>query len=136
MLEQNDLQEIAKLLHIALEPVHERLGRLETDVAELKADVKELKERVTVLETDVAELKTDVAVLKTDVAGLKTNVITLNQNMKDMNREIGRLRKSSNSRFDYLDASIEKVDRRLAYNTELLKETDRAIMENMDRLRA
>ena len=34
------------------------------------------------------------------------------------------INKIVNSRLDYLEASIEKVDKRLAYNMELLKEAD------------
>ena len=39
------------------------------------------------------------------------------------------------ARFDDLETAIEKVDRRLAYNIDILRETDRAIMENIDRVR-
>ena len=54
--------------------VHQRLERLETDVAELKTGVAELKTGVAELKTGVAELKTGVAELKTGVAELKTDM--------------------------------------------------------------
>jgi hypothetical protein len=54
------------------------------------------------------------------------------EKLKPIKSDIVQLDKKINSRFDYLEASIEKVDRRLAYNTNLLKETDIAIMHDVD----
>ncbi len=93
--------------------VHDRLDRLETDVAELKtdmaevkadvaelktdmaevkADIAELKADVAELKTDMAEVKADVAELKTDVAGLKTGVESLNTRVDGIRRDIAPLR--------------------------------------------
>ena len=64
-------QEVAKFVQATNENfrlVHERLDRLESDMAEVKADVAELKGGQAELKTGQAELKGDVAELKTGQA--------------------------------------------------------------------
>jgi archaellum component FlaC len=76
-----------------LDRIDARLDRIDHDVSGLKTDVAGLK-------TDVAGLKTDVAGLKTDVAGLKTDMI-------ETKEQLARLERSTNRRFDRVDANME-----------------------------
>ena len=47
-----------------------------------------------------------------------------------------QMEKQLTARFDYLTEAVAKVDRRLAYNTKLLNQTDKEIMRDMDVLRS
>ena len=49
---------------------------------------------------------------------------SLNSRLDKQEKHAKSINKIVNSRLDYLEASIEKVDKRLAYNMELLKEAD------------
>ena len=71
--------------------VHQRLERLENDVAVLKEDVTVLKEDVTVLKEDVKELKADVKELKGDVKELKGDVATLKTGQNRMQGQLDNL---------------------------------------------
>ena len=48
MLDQNDLQAIAQLMDMKLQPINERLDKLEQGQNELRADVEIIKEDVQV----------------------------------------------------------------------------------------
>jgi predicted nucleic acid-binding Zn-ribbon protein len=101
------LQAISIMMDEKLEPINKRLGNIEDRVTSIEDRVTSIENRVTAIELEV----------------------------KDIKKDISHVRKEMDARFDYLEASIEKVDRRLAYNTDLLKETDRAIMEDMDKIK-
>jgi len=53
MLDQNDLQAIAQLMDMKLQPINERLDKLEQGQNELRADVATLKEDVEIIKEDV-----------------------------------------------------------------------------------
>mgnify|MGYP003258598156 CR=1 FL=1 len=53
MLDQNDLQAIAQLMDMKLQPINERLDKLEQGQNELRADVATLKENVEIIKEDV-----------------------------------------------------------------------------------
>jgi outer membrane murein-binding lipoprotein Lpp len=72
--------------------VHQRLERLENDVAVLKEDVTVLKEDVTVLKEDVTVLKEDVTVLKEDVTVLKEDVKELKADVKELKADVKELK--------------------------------------------
>lgn len=103
MLDEKDLQAIGQLMDRKLEPVCQRLDKLEGRMDKLEGRMDKLEGRMDKLEEEVKALRKDTK----------------------------QLEKRMNARFDYLEASIEKVDRRLAYNTELLKQTDREILRDM-----
>jgi hypothetical protein len=69
--------------------------RLVDGRSRLDARLDRLETNVDVLKTDVAVLKADVAVLKTDVAGTKD--------------QLGRLERSTESRFNRVDAQLERL---------------------------
>ena len=52
MLDRNDLQAIAQLMDMKLQPINERLGKLEQGQTELRADVATLKEDVEIIKED------------------------------------------------------------------------------------
>ena len=108
MLDEKDLQAIAQLMDQKLQPINCGVGKIEV--------------RLDKLEEDVGVLKEDVGILKEDVKSLK--------------KRTDQIERQMNIRFDYLVESIEKVDRRLLYNAQLLKQTDKEIMRDMDALRA
>lgn len=64
MLDQNDLQAIAQLMDMKLQPINERLDKLEQGQNELRADVATLKENVNTLQEDVEIIKEDVQVTR------------------------------------------------------------------------
>lgn len=108
------LQAISIMMDEKLEPINKRLGNIEDRVTSIEDRVTSIENRVTAIEDRVTAIELEV---------------------KDIKKDISHVRKEMDARFDYLEASIEKVDRRLAYNTDLLKETDRAIMEDMDKIK-
>ena len=52
MLDRNDLQAIAQLMDMKLQPINERLGKLEQGQNELRADVATLKGDVEIIKED------------------------------------------------------------------------------------
>jgi chromosome segregation ATPase len=108
------LQAISIMMDEKLEQINKRLGNIEDRVTSIEDRVTSIENRVTAIEDRVTAIELEV---------------------KDIKKDISHVRKEMDARFDYLEASIEKVDRRLAYNTDLLKETDRAIMEDMDKIK-
>lgn len=52
MLDRNDLQAIAQLMDMKLQPINERLGKLEQGQNELRAYVATLKEDVEIIKED------------------------------------------------------------------------------------
>ena len=81
--------------------VHQRLDRLETDVAELKTDMGELKtaqtetnRRLGNLETSVGNLETSVGNLETSVGNLETSVGNLETRMGNLETSVGGLETS------------------------------------------
>lgn len=64
MLDQNDLQAIAQLMDMKLQPINERLDKLEQGQNELRTDVATLKENVNTLQEDVEIIKEDVQVTR------------------------------------------------------------------------
>lgn len=64
LLDQNDLQAIAQLMDVKLQPINERLDKLEQGQNELRADVATLKENVNTLQEDVEIIKEDVQVTR------------------------------------------------------------------------
>ncbi len=68
----------------ALQPVNNRLDKLEEDVSILQQDVSVLKKDVSVLKKDVSVLKKDVSVLQQDVSVLKKDVSVLKQDVADI----------------------------------------------------
>jgi predicted nuclease with TOPRIM domain len=69
------------------------------------------------------------------ITSIEGRVSSIESDVKNIKSDISQMKKRMDSRFDYLEASIEKVDRRLAFNTDLLKETDKAIMEDVDKIK-
>ena len=131
MVDREMLSAIADLLDEKLdkklEPIYERLDRIEgdvvelkTEVVELKADVAELKERAARLETDVAELKTYVAELKTDVAELKMDVAELKTDLAELKTDV---------------AELKERTARLEGDVAELKETTARLNEDMKRVK-
>jgi chromosome segregation ATPase len=115
------LQAISIMMDEKLEPINKRLGNIEDRVTSIEDRVTSIEDRVTSIENRVTAIEDRVTAIELEV--------------KDIKKDISHVRKEMDARFDYLEASIEKVDRRLAYNTDLLKETDRAIMEDMDKIK-
>ncbi len=100
--------------------IHERLGRLEEDVAALKEDVSGLKEDVAALKEDVSGLKEDVAALKEDVSGLKEDVAALKEDVSGLKEDVAALKedvsglKAGFSRLENkLDTSVNQINGRL-----------------------
>lgn len=75
MLSKEDLQAISQLIKNEVEPINQRLDKMEEDIGVIKEDVKVLKEDVSVLKEDVEELKEDVEELKedTEITRFSTN---------------------------------------------------------------
>ena len=99
LIVQDDLLALPRVLADFIEAtnrnfgiVHQRLERLESDVAVLKEDVTVLKEDVAVLKEDVAVLKEDVAVLKEDVAVLKEDVAVLKEDVAVLKEDVAVLK--------------------------------------------
>lgn len=101
------LQAISGMMDEKLKPINNRLENIEGRMTSIEGRVASIEGRVSSIESDVKNIKSDISQMK----------------------------KRMDSRFDYLEASIEKVDRRLAFNTDLLKETDKAIMEDVDKIK-
>jgi chromosome segregation ATPase len=122
------LQAISIMMDEKLEPINKRLGNIEDRVTSIEDRVTSIEDRVTSIEDRVTSIENRVTAIENRVTAIELEV-------KDIKKDISHVRKEMDARFDYLEASIEKVDRRLAYNTDLLKETDRAIMEDMDKIK-
>ena len=58
----------------------------------------------------------------------------IKQDIKDINKNTVRIERKMDSGISYLDACIEKLDRKLTYETTMLKKTDIAIMQDMEHL--
>lgn len=95
--------------------MEERLDRVEERLDRVEERLDRVEERLDSVESDIRELKHDVNELKA--------------NQRQMEKQIC-------ARFDYLSEAVAKVDRRLAYHTQLLNQTDKEIMRDMDALRA
>ena len=99
LIVQDDLLALPRVLADFIEAtnrnfglVHQRLERLESDVAVLKEDVTVLKEDVSVLKEDVKELKGDVKELKGDVKELKGDVKELKGDVKELKGDVKELK--------------------------------------------
>lgn len=75
MLEEKDLQAIAQIIDVKLEP-------LKADVSELKSEVASLKTDVAILKTDVASLKDRTSHLENAVSNLKSETSELEETVK------------------------------------------------------
>ncbi len=71
MLEKQDLELIAGVMTKALEPVIERLDRVETGMANLGTAVERLEARGSSLEARVTELEARMGTMEQDVRGLR-----------------------------------------------------------------
>ena len=71
--------------------VHQRLDRLETDVAELKTDMGELKTAQTETNRRLGNLETSVGNLETSVGNLETSVGNLETRMGSLETSVGNL---------------------------------------------
>ena len=58
----------------------------------------------------------------------------IKQDIKDIKKNTVRIERKMDSGISYLDACIEKLDRKLTYETTMLKKTDIAIMQDMEHL--
>ena len=122
LIVQDDLLALPRVLADFIEAtnrnfglVHQRLERLESDVAVLKEDVTVLKEDVAVLKEDVAVLKEDVAVLKEDVAVLKEDVAVLKEDVKELKGDVATLKTGQSRMQGQLDNLIgTDYERRVA----------------------
>ncbi len=59
----------------------------------------------------------------------------LTSNVRELRVDIRRAGRRMDAGFEYMAASINKVDRRLAYKTQFLSRTDKEIMRDLDSLR-
>ncbi|MYJ48245.1 MAG: hypothetical protein F4070_11500 [Acidimicrobiales bacterium] len=72
--------------------LHERLDRVDGDVAGLKTDMFEVKGDVAQLKTDMIEVKGNVAHLTEDVTLLKTDLTQVKVDVTQIKRVIGGTR--------------------------------------------
>lgn len=101
MLDEKDLLAIAQLMDQKLQPIGNRLDRIEVRLDRIESRQDQMEARLDRMEA--------------------------RQN---------QMEKQLTARFDYLTEAVAKVDRRLAYNTKLLNQTDKEIMRDMDVLRS
>ena len=86
------VEELAKQTAEQFRVINERLGRLETDVAELKSDMIEVKADVAELKSDMIEVKADVAELKSDMIEVKADVAELKSDMIEVKADVAELK--------------------------------------------
>ena len=112
--------------------VHQRLDRLETDVAELKTDMGELKTAQTEtnrrlgnletsmgnLETSVGSLETSVGNLETRMGGLETSVGSLETRMGNLETSVGGLETSVGN----LETSVGNLDAGFSSHTQQINQ--------------
>ena len=95
MIDQEMLVAMADLLDQKLDqklqPVNDRLDRMETDMQDVKADVKHLKEEVQDVKADVKHLKEEVQDVKADVKHLKVDVEHLKEEVQDVRGDLDRM---------------------------------------------
>ncbi len=59
----------------------------------------------------------------------------LTSNVRELRIDIKRSGRRMDAGFEYLAATVNKVDRRLAYKAQFLSRTDKEIMRDLDSLR-
>ena len=87
----NQFAEFVEVTNRNFQLVHERLARLESDVAVLKGDMTTVKADVAILKTDMTEVKADVAILKTDMTEVKADVGVLKTDMGQVKGQMGNV---------------------------------------------
>lgn len=98
------LQAMRGMLKEELQPVNDRLDRIELDVSGLKQDVSDLKQ-------DVSGLKEGQASLKQDVSGLKEGQVSLKQDITKININLeNNIGKKIEALFDAHAIDSEKID--------------------------
>ena len=65
---------------------------------------------------------------------IEQDIKALQSDVKNIKKTTKRIDGKLDAGFNYLDSSIEKVDRRLAYKTMMLNKTDIGIMQDMSKL--
>ena len=67
MLDKEDLQAIAQLMDMKLEPINARLDKVDARLDKVDARLDKVDARLDAMETDIAELKEDAAVTRSGV---------------------------------------------------------------------
>ena len=122
MLEEKDLQAIAQLINGAVEPINKRLDNIEQDIKTLQGDVQSMQGDIKTLQSEVQSMQGDIKTLQNDV--------------KDNNKTTKRIEGKIDAGFAYFATSIDKFDRRMTYETVMLKKSDMAIADELKHLHA
>ncbi len=92
MVDCEMLSAISRLLDEKLEPIHDRLGRLEADVGELKQRTSKLEQEVSGLKQELSEVKQRMSKLEQEVSGLKQELSEVKQRTSKLEQEVSGLK--------------------------------------------
>ena len=83
-----------------------------------------------VVSDELEPIKQDIKTLQSDVQSMQGDIKTLQNDVKDNNKTTKRIEGKIDAGFAYFATSIDKVDRRMTYETAMLKKSDMAISMN------
>ena len=106
MLDEKDLQAIARLILDSEERINKKFGRLDR--------------KLESLETRIESLETRIESLETRIESLETRVENLETRMENLEKRFDCFEKKTERRFDILEARLDLLEERLKDTTDVL----------------
>ncbi len=83
---------------------------------------------------DEKDLQAIAQLINGAVEPINQRLDSIEKDIKDIKKNTVRIERKMDSGISYLDACIEKLDRKLTYETTMLKKSDMSIIEEMNHL--
>ena len=87
-----DAERNQAVLEQGMTRINERLGGMQTDMADMRTDMADMRTDITDIRTDITDMRTDMTDMRTDITDMQTDITDMQTGMTTINKRLADMR--------------------------------------------